>query len=54
MNNCLIRSKSFDNGWNVDCAVDTDTGTRAGLHYVDLPEEATDDDIKAAIIAQYE
>ncbi len=50
-----IRSKEWDGGvWSVYCSIDLPDGTRVGLHSVELPETATDEDIEAAVIASYE
>lgn len=51
----IIRSKEWAEGWwHVYCQIDLPDGTRVGLHSVELPETATDPEIEAAIIAQYQ
>ena len=48
-----IKSKTYQDGWHVECIVELDTGTRAGTEYVNLPEDATDAEIIEAILAAY-
>lgn len=48
-----IVSKTYSNGWYVECRVETDSGSRSGTEYVNLPEEATDEELKEAILASY-
>lgn len=49
-----IASKAYENGvWNVDCAVTTGTTTRMGIHQVELPEDATDEQISQAVLELY-
>lgn len=40
--------------WSVYACVDIDEGTRCGAHVVDLPEEATEDELAAAVLVLYE
>lgn len=39
--------------WNVDAIVDTPSGTRTGVQYVELGEDATDEDITNYLLALY-
>lgn len=49
-----IRSATFVAGtWLVDCVVSAPDGDRIGVHFVDLPETATQTEIEAAIAASY-
>ena len=52
--NVIIRGKTFIEGygWNVDCVVEFH-GTRCGTEYVELPEDATDEKLKEAILVAY-
>lgn len=43
-----------DGGWLVVATIETPGATRAGAHVVDLPEHATDAELKAAILAMYQ
>jgi hypothetical protein len=52
-----IESKEFmaeSNAWHVQALLATPSGTRRGLHSVELAEDASDDAIKAAILALYD
>lgn len=52
-----IESKEFmaeSNAWQVQALLETTSGTRRGLHSVELAEDASDDAIKAAIFALYD
>jgi hypothetical protein len=52
-----IQSKEYDSaakGWHVHAVADLKSGTRRGLHSVELAEDASDDDLKAAVLALYE
>ena len=40
-------------GWYVECRVETDSGSRSGTEYVNLPEDATDEELKEAVLASY-
>lgn len=48
-----IHSKTYQDGWYVDCSVSLPSGSRSGNEYVNLPEDATDAAIAEAIIAAY-
>ena len=43
----------FKDGWRVIAEIDTDDGLVVGPQFVDLPESASVDEIKDAILAQY-
>lgn len=50
-----ISSKVYQDGmWTADCKIETSTGTRVGPHSVTLPETATDDELKAALLGLYD
>jgi len=49
-----IISKVYCGIWFVGCSVELTDGTRIGTESVSLPEEATDDELKAAIVAAYQ
>ena len=40
--------------WHVQAHMDLGTGSRRCTHVIKLPASATDDEIKAAILAMYE
>lgn len=44
----------YEDGWRVIAEVDTDDGMIVGPQFVDLPETASVEEIKEAILAQYE
>lgn len=44
----------YENGWRVIAEIETDDGRVVGPQFVDLPESASVDEIKGAILAQYE
>ena len=48
-----VFNKYFQGYWHVDCSVTLPSGTRTGLHSVELGESATDAEIEAAILALY-
>lgn len=49
-----IISKTYnEGGWSVECKVELKSGTRAGLEYVSLGEDATEAELKAAILKAY-
>lgn len=56
MSTATISTKAFDGGrWFVQATVVLPDGMRCGAHCVEfLPEDATDDDLAAAVLAQYE
>jgi hypothetical protein len=43
----------YENGWRVIAEIDTDDGRVVGPQFVDLPETASVDEIKTAILDQY-
>lgn len=50
-----IQSKTFaDEALNVYASVENDIGTHVGSYRLDLPEDATDKQIKDAILLKYE
>lgn len=50
-----ISSKSYVDGvWHVDAKIETSTATRVGPHSVTLAEDATDAELKTALLALYE
>lgn len=49
-----IFNKQFQGYWHVHCSVNLPSGTRTGVHSVELGEAATDAEIEAAILALYE
>lgn len=55
MNHVLIEKKAHEPGvgWTVMCVSEINGATRRGTEFVDLPDTATDAEIKAAIIAKY-
>lgn len=54
MSTATISTKAFDGGrWFVQATIVLPDGTRCGAHCVELPEEATDDELSAAVLAQY-
>jgi len=48
-----IKSKVYADGWYVDCVVELDSGTRSGTEYVSLPEDATEQELKEALLKAY-
>lgn len=48
-----IVSKTYSNGWYVECHIETYSGSRSGTEYVDLPEDALDNELKETILASY-
>ena len=49
-----IQSKTFsDEALNVYASVENDIGTHVGSYRLDLPEDASDEDIEAAIIGNF-
>lgn len=49
-----IEHKEFLDAWYVQAHIEIDTGSRRCTHVIKLPASATDDEIKAAILAMYE
>jgi hypothetical protein len=43
----------YENGWRVIAEIETDDGRVVGPQFVDLPETASVDEIKTAILEQY-
>lgn len=57
MSQVQIASRSYcaESGtWTAYASISLPDGTRCGSHCVEVPEDATDDDLAAAIVAQYE
>lgn len=49
-----IQEKTFSDGaLNVYASVENNIGTHIGAYRLDLPEDASDEDIKAAIVANF-
>lgn len=55
MTEVTIETASFapGQGWTVYAVVVTPDATRRGPEFVDLPESATPDDLRAAVAAKY-
>ena len=54
VNSVTINSKSWSEGeWTVDCVISTADGVRSGRHCVQLPEEASVEELNAALLALY-
>jgi hypothetical protein len=50
----VIADKAFvDGAWHVGCSVASDSGTRIGVEYVQLSEQASDEDLMEAIAMRY-
>lgn len=49
----IISKNYVEGGWYVECRVETDSGSRSGTEYVNLPEGATDEELKEAVLASY-
>lgn len=41
-------------GWHVQANVELATGSRRGIHLVEISDDVSDDEIKAAILAMYQ
>ena len=51
----VVTKKTWIEGWwHVQCSVILGDGTRVGVHSVELPEDATDAQIEAAVLALYQ
>jgi hypothetical protein len=54
MDEVVIDAKTYgEGGWAINCLVLTPLAVRRGPEHVDLPEEATDEDLKSAVLAKY-
>lgn len=49
-----IKSKTYDGVWYVECSIELPSGSRSGVETVELPEGATDAELKAAVLAKYQ
>lgn len=50
----IISEKIWENGkWTIDCTIVAPDGTRRGREFLELPEDATDAQLQAGLLALY-
>jgi hypothetical protein len=48
-----IKSKTYDGVWYIECSVELPSGTRSGVEVISRSEQATEVELKAAVLAAY-